>query len=352
MLDKRTIHVLTEYSGLNKIESYWRECFKDEDFSEFDVNIIEGHPASHDSYLWSDTYYKSTQLKQLLDMMQKHDIKKGDVFVFTNAWNYVAVPLSFFRHEFGLDIRLIGFWGNSLFNQQSPMWKRFKNRYKGWGRDFELALFNAYDMNCFLCEEHWKLFHRKYQYIKGAYKTHVSISGYPFGFLSRQVLGETKKSKIIVFPYDINDDIQVTLFKGLASELTDYEFVYAQKEHNHRWKYKLLLKEAMGLFCGKNEEHDPVMLYEGMLNGVIPMVPSRLMYYYFFPEIYQYPTELSAPKHNKMLYVVRNRMQLQDFICERIDNYDKYYERLKSDAKEIGEKYYKNDIFKKELLNL
>lgn len=300
---------------------------------------------AHDSYLWSDTKYKSSQLNAVLDLMQRNSIKDGDIFIFTNAWNFVAVPLSYFRHEFKLDIKLISFWGNSLFNQSSPMWQRFKTSKKGWGREFESALFKAYDLNCFLCQEHWELFQKKYQQIQAVRITEVAITGYPFEYLTRDVANVEKKNKI-VFPYDLKEEFQVQIFQGLGSELKDYEFVFARKEANNRWKYKLLLNESIGMFCGSRTESDPVLLYEGMLNGLIPFVPNRLMYQYVFPEYYQYPSPLSKPKNNKFLYVVRNRLQLQDFILEKLNNYNEWKDKVKEDAKVLGDKYYSNAPFK------
>jgi len=347
-IKKPTLHILTDYTPFdNKIETYWRECFKDIDFDQYEVNIIEGSSLRHDSYLWSDTHFKSQQLKVILDMVTKNEIKTGDVFIFTNAWNFVAVPLSFFRYEFGLKIKMIGFWGNSLFNRQSPMWKRFKRKHKKWGRDFELALYNAYDLNCFLCDEHLKLFQNKYSG-RNLRKTEFAVTGYPFEYLTRDV-GLDDKEKKIVFPYDVVNEYQSQIFKGLAAEL-DYEFVFARKTHNNRWQYKILLKESVGMFCAAYSEYDPAMLYEGMVNGLIPFVPNRLMYQYTFPEVYQYPSMLSKPKNNKFLYIVRNRLQLMDFISEKIDNYNQWKDVVLSDAREMGEKYYSNGLFKS-LLN-
>lgn len=346
MKNKRTLHVVTDYTPLdNKIETYWRECFKDPDFDNFDVNIIEGNLLRNDSYLWNDVNYKAGQLRTLLDMVDKNKIKKGDIFIFTNAWNYLVIPLSYFRYEFGMDITLIGFWGNSLFNQMSPMWWRFRKSKKDWGRHFEISLYKAFDLNCFLCDDHWQLFRRKYQYIQGVYNTEVAITGYPFEYLTRQSRGTEKKKKII-FPYEINDEYQVNIFKGFGHELPDYEFVMAREKYNHRWEYRLLLQESIGMFCGRRMEIDPILLYEGMLNGLIPFVPNRLMYQHVFPEYYQYPGQLLRPKFNKFLYLVRNRIQLVDFISEKLDNYERWKDIVAKDAKEIGDKYYSNSIFK------
>lgn len=352
VVGEQTLHIVVDYTPFNnKIETYWRECFKDTDFAQFKVNIIEGSILNHDSYLWADTYYKSSQLKSIMDMVNRNQIKSGDVFIFTNAWNFTAVPLTYFRYEFGLDIKMIGFWGNALFNQFAPISQRFKGSKRTWGRFFEISLYKAYDLNCFLCDEHWQLFRNKYQQIEGIYNTEVAITGYPFEYLTRAISDEVKQKKII-FPYEVNDEFQVSIFKGLQTDLPDYEFVFARKTHNHRWQYRQLLRESMGMFCGARLEFDPVVLYEGMLHGILPFVPQRLMYQYVFPEYYQYPTFLSRPRTGKFLSMVRNKLQLRDFLLERLDSYEKWKDVVKKDAVELGEKYYSNKPFKEKLINL
>ncbi len=114
-----TIHVVTEFKRDTKIESYWYECFHDEDFHGYDVNIIDGTFTPHDSYQWSEAFFKSVQLRFLLDMVLRNKIMDGDVIVFANAWNYAAIPLSYLRDEFRWNVHLIGFWGDSLFKRDT-----------------------------------------------------------------------------------------------------------------------------------------------------------------------------------------------------------------------------------------
>lgn len=343
-MSKKTIHVITEYNRKVHIETYWKDCFRDVDFNDFSVNIIDGSHISHDSFLWADTYYKNTQLRTIMDMLLRGEIKNGDVFVFVNAWNFISVPLSYFKDEYGMDIKMVGFWGNALFNQESPMWQRFKRKYKKWGRDFEGSLFNSYDMNCFLCDEHSDLFFNKYPRLKK--HSNWAVTGFPFEYITRRIV-KKDKSNIILFPYEINSDLQIKVFKGLSTELPQYEFVYAQEHHNNRILYLDLLRKSKAMFCGRYTEANPVVLWEGMLNGVVPMVPDKLMYYYMFPKDYQYPNELSSAKNNKFLYLLRNRFQMVDFVKNIIDTYESSLDTLLFDANEMTKRYYSNERFLK-----
>lgn len=353
-----TIHVVTEFKRDTKIESYWYECFHDSDFHDFDVNIIDGTLLDHESYLYSDTFFKSTQLRVILDMMGRGKIKDGDVFVFTNAWNYVAIPLSYFRDEFQMNIHMIGVWGDSLYNHDSPMWHRFKLIRKDWGRQVELSLFNAYDMNCFWSQTHWEMFKGKFTSLKGdetdkwsgQVVSRYAITGYPFGYLAkeREVNKKEKKVPTIAFPYNLRFDAHSALISGLMADLKEYEIVLAQDIANNRLAYNDLLDDAKLMVSFNKTEINPVLLYEAMLCGVIPLVPDHLVYQELFDDAFRYPASLSIPKNGKILYLHRSRHQLERIIKDCIDNYDELLPKCVENAKYLGG-FYSNEPFLKML---
>ncbi len=357
MNDERppTIFVVTEFKRDSKIESYWYECFHDEDFHGYDVKVIDGtFFGGSDSFLFSDTFFKSIQLRGILKLIEKKQIRDGDVFVFANAWNFTAVPLSYFRDEFQLNIHMFGFWGDSLFNQESPMYERFKGKSKRWGRQFELTLFNAYDMNCFLCKEHWDMFRAKFNNLKGSRKnqwndqviSRYAITGYPFEYLKKEsYVGENKRD-MIVFPYSLKEDLQRDIFADLKTQMPEYEFVFAQEDFNNRLLYHGLLKDAKMMFCANKSEYNPVLLYEAMMCGVWPMVPNISFYTDSFPEKYQY---ISLYGKGKYLYELRNKHDLMEYIRGIMDSYDTLQASLIRDGNKIGKKYYMNNPFLKVL---
>lgn len=344
-----TIHVVTEYQPWSNLESYWKECFYDSDFSGYGVNIIDGTLLRKESLLWGDTIYKTSQLKIIVDMVHNNEIKNGDIFVFTNAWNFVAMPLSYFKNEYGLDIKMIGVWGNSVFNQHSPMYSRFKRKNKKWGREFELSLFKSYNFNCFLCQEHLDLFKRKYQTI--GKNSQYAVTGYPFEYLKKNVINEDKENTII-FPYEIVDNLEVGVFKNLQYELPEYQFSIAREYCNSRLHYVKFLRKSKALFCARRFEYDPVLIWEAMLNGVYPILPKLGIFEELFPEKYTYPKELVVPRNNKYLYVLRTRFQLKEIVKQVIERFDSNLQELYADADRIGSKYYSNQPFTEILKSL
>lgn len=345
-----TIHVVTEFRRDSKLESYWYECFHDEDFHGYNVNVIDGTLLDHESYLFSETFFKSAQLRGILDLMARSKIRDGDVVVFANAWNYVAIPLSLFRDEFQMKFHMIGMWGDSLYNQDSPMWLRYHGIRKDWARQVELSLFNAFDVNCFWCDRHLEMFRFKF-HSKKDILANSRVTGYPFGYLAKESKVSNKKLSTLVFPYNLRYDANAALIQGLKTDLTEYEIVLAQEQANNRLTYSDLLDEAK-LMCSFNKtEINPILLYEAMLRGVLPFVPNTPTYAELFDAKFMYDAELAIPRNNKVMYLHRSRYQLENAIRDVMNRYDELLPASLENAAEIGN-YYSNARFLELLMEL
>lgn len=356
-MSRPTIHVVTEFRRDSKVESYWHECFHDEDFHGYDVHVIDGTYIGHESYLYCDTFFKSVQLKFILDMVHRSKIKDGDIIVFANAWNFAAIPLSYFRDEFRWKIGIVGFWGDSLFNMDAPMWDRFHgNITKTFGRQMELVLYNAYDMNCFWSQRHWDLFRKKFSSLRGTKQnkwndevlSKAAVTGYPFGYLAKEAkFNPDMKQNVIMFPYNLRNDLSKNLLRGLKQEMTQFEFVFAQEAANDRLKYNTLLQDAKLMISTNRFDVNPVILYEGMLNGIVPLMPTRPFYEDVFPENYLYPDKLSFFSYGDFagINLHRTRRQFERIIIAEMDNYNVKLAQVGKDVKALGKKYYSNGPF-------
>lgn len=345
---KPTLWVFTDWSPLNDFSDvYWRECFHDEDFCQYTIKIIDGQYINHESFLLGDLNFKHAQMKTLLNLFEKNDIKDGDIFIFANAWNYIAVPLTFFKYEFDLDIKMIGFWGNSIFNKSSPLSKRLKLK-KEFGYNFEMSLFKSYDLNCFLCDDHFEIFKKKHGYSLN-YDS-GKVTGFPFQYLSRNIQDHSKED-IIFIPYPIQDEVQSRIFKGIKGDHPEFSYVNSFLTHKDRNKFRELIKVSKFLFSSREFEHDPVLIYESMLNGVVPFIQNRYLYQIIFHDDYLIP-KLDINKRNKYLFMMRHKILLSNFFDLKIRKYDYWAARAKQDAIEIGKKYYSNDKFLNELKQL
>lgn len=335
-----TLHIVCEFKGKSRIERYWQECFRDKDFENYSVNIIEGTVINHDSLFFSKSWYDHIQSKIIIDLVRDNKVQKGDVFIFANAFNFLIPQLRYFVDEFQLGIKLIGFWSNSLAFKEAPIYSKFKASEFKWEQKYERLLYEAYDVNCFFNESQADSF------FKGRKRTgNYRITGHPFEYLTRDIQ-EDEKDDIILFPFEVKNDTQTTLFKGITFELKKkFQFISVQsKTFNERTKFQDLLKISKGIFCASYTEYDPVLIYEAMLNGVAPIVPDNFIYQDIIPQEYQYPRQLIVEKNMKLL---RHKFQVADEVLSIIDNYD--HDVVRTQAKIIGEKYYSNQPFLKVL---
>jgi small basic protein len=319
----------------------------------FDIVVLDGTLIDHDSFLHADTHFKSVQLKRILDLFNEGRVVDGDIFVFGNAWNYIAIPLSYFRDEYGVEIKLVGFWGNSMFNPHSPMHNRFLRKHRTTAKFFERSLYESYDLNCFFDG----LQYNKFQTFFGekfARTSKSEITGYPFGYLKDVFNANTPKTDTIVMPYYLATVDEHFYYEGLSKStpMSKYNFIHAYKTHNNRERYSEILKQCKMLFCFQRFEYNPVLIWEGMLNGVIPLVPDIGVFSQMLPEEYQYPESLAIiSNRNPLLNVVRRRIQMEMRIIETMDNYKKMAKQMEPLTKKIGNQYYNNSkllkIFKK-----
>lgn len=344
--DKNTLHIITTFQGNSKIEGYWKEAFHDNIFTEkWNVNVIDGQFIEHESKFWADSYFKFAQNKFVFDLFSKNKVKNGDIFIFTEAMNYLLVPMSFIRYEFNLDVKFVGFWGNSVFG--------YRKTTSRWGKEFYYSTFNAYDLNLFQTFKHERLFNWRFKGFRSR-RSPSAIVGYPFGYLYERFKPEIEKENIVVFPWEIKDEIQTRLFKGFHADFPGWDFVFAQKDFNQRDHYVKLLDRSKAMFWGGDRIDDPVVIFEGMSKGVIPFLPERTFYYHDFPSKYQYYKNLFEGRlsTNPGLLVVRRRFQLLDFMKEKFDNYEEWKETARLDAKVMKEEYYNTELFKEKLCQL
>lgn len=303
----------------NDKEVYWREFAHNHGFA-----ILEGQYIDSESYLLQDSYYKNAQLRTLLNLFAKNQIRNHDVFVFTNAWNFVSIPLLLLSQEFKIDIKTIGIWNNSLFNPQSPMARRLTNK-KQWGRNFEVTLFENYDLNCFLSEKHkLRFFNRNYN---NKVDWPAEIVNYPFEHLKTVI--DVEKEDIVFSPYPVLDEHESVLFKGLGF---DINFQVVDGSKMHRGEYLNLLRKSKFIFIPKYLAHEPLLVYEAMLNGVVPIfLHQPLIKDYFYPEFY-FQIKTQEKFLNRRLELIRNRISVIDFIQKKIDNYDYWKQYVKDVA--------------------
>jgi hypothetical protein len=98
------------------------------------------------------------------------------------------------------------------------------------------------------------------------------------------------KRDLILFPHRIAPEKQVEIFRDLALELPEYEWVVCQEQNLTKDEYHTLLGQSKMVFSANLQETLGISMYEACLVDSIPLVPDRLSYSEMFAEVWKYPS--------------------------------------------------------------
>lgn len=298
---------------------------------------------------FSDTnYWKSSQLCAFLELHNKGETTPYDQFVFTDAWNPVVIQLKYMSSLLDFNWQLHGLWHAGSYDPYD-----FLGRLIGsakWVRSAEHSMFESFDHNYFATESHiqmfaevmgpmeaptlWGDFHRGCQ--------HIVRSGWPMEYMAETLepYSNLEKKDLIVFPHRIAPEKQLGIFKALAAQMPEYEWVVCQEQKLSKHEYHTLLGQAKIVFSANLQETLGITTCaEGPLVGAVPIAPDRLSYteiFEGFPE-FLYPskwteTELGFNTHwceamkHKIHHIMQNYEQLRPRVQEFVqESYPKYF---------------------------
>jgi glycosyltransferase involved in cell wall biosynthesis len=166
----------------------------------------------------------------------------------------------------------------------------------------------------------------------------IQLTGWPMEYLQETLVPykNMEKKDTIVFPHRIAPEKQVDIFKDLAKELPEYEFIVCQEKQLTKNEYHNILGEAKIVFSANLQETLGISAYEGALTGAIPMVPDRLSYTEMYDEDFKYPSEWtesfeSYAKHkSKLIEKLKNYMQ----------NHKNYHNQLNTESAKLTQKFF------------
>ena len=234
-------------------------------------------------------YWKSEQLKTISQMFAKGKVQDGDYFLYTDAWNPTVIQLKYMAELLGVNIKIGGMWHAGSYDPAD-----FLGRLIGdapWCRLAEESMFNVFDHNFFATQFHIDMF---LQAFPDADKSKIHRVGWPMEYMEpllREYDIPTNKMDIVLFPHRIAPEKQLDIFKDLAKEFTDVDFVIAQERNLTKEEYHMLLSRSKVVFSANLQETLGISCFEGALVGSVPMVPDRLSYSEMYLNDFKYPSE-------------------------------------------------------------
>ena len=288
--------------------------------------------------------YKSKQLEQIGEMFCNGQIKNGDYFLYTDAWNPTVIQLRYMAELLGVDIRIGGLWHAGSYDPQDFLGRLIGD--KPWVRNAERSMFECYDNNFFASDFHINIFVEAFRDV-GNYiglstnKTKVQRVGWPMEYLANSLdsYRNMPKENIILFPHRVAPEKQPDIFRDLRTHLPDYELIVCQEQELTKIEYHNLLGRAKLVFSANLQETLGISWYEGALVDTIPMVPDRLSYKEMALEQFKYPskwTESFGDYENHRVLIIE---RIKDYM----ENYDQYLPTLRKQVAKLKKDFFSGE---------
>jgi len=276
--------------------------------------------------------YKSKQLEQIGEMFCKGEVKDGDYFLYTDAWNPTVIQLKYMAELLGVDIRIGGLWHAGSYDPHDFLGRLIGD--KPWVRHAEQSMYECFDDNFYASEFHIDLFAESLDIDDD--KTHRV--GWPMEYLKNSLdsYKGMEKRDLILFPHRVAPEKQVDIFRDLAEQLPEYEFVVCQERELTKNEYHNLLGEAKMVFSANLQETLGISWYEGALVDAIPMVPDRLSYTEMAVPEFKYPSVWTEDFASYRTH----RGELVAKIRDYMENYDDYLVSLDKQRTKLNKEFF------------
>lgn len=286
--------------------------------------------------------YKSQQMIRITQLFSNGEVKDGDYFLYTDAWNPTVIQLKYMAELLGISIKIGGLWHAGSYDPQD-----FLGRLIGdapWVRNAEASMFYCYDHNFFATDFHVKMFVNRLfddEDVEGFKEFHPSVQrvGWPMEYMYDLLATymTTPKEDKILFPHRIAPEKQPEIFRDLAESMPEYEWIFAQETRLTKAEYYRLLASSKIVFSANLQETLGISVYEGAMMGAFPLMPDRLSYSEMWPDTRLYPSEWTESwesylEHkDELIALIRNIMTNYD-IPTLVDS--------RSIAEDVGAKYF------------
>jgi len=286
--------------------------------------------------------YKAVQVEKISRLFCEGKIKDGDYFLFTDAWHPGVINLKYMIDLLGINAKIGGLWHAGSYDKWDGLGRLVGD--KPWVRHAEKSFFYAFDHNYFATDFHIDMFCLNLlRTSSGFYKDWITSgkivrTGWPMEYMD-DILTPYKnmsKRELILFPHRIAPEKQVEIFRDLAKQLPQYEFVVCQDQQLSKDEYHTLLGQSKIVFSANLQETLGISCYEGTLVDAIPMVPDRLSYSEMYHERFKYPSEWTESFEKYEAY----RDHLRHHIVTTMTHYDKRVEQVQTQAENLTEQFF------------
>jgi glycosyltransferase involved in cell wall biosynthesis len=262
-----------------------------------------------------------------------------------------------------IPVKIHALWHAGSYDEHDFLGRLIGNA--AWVRNAEKSFYSAIDFNYFATNFHIEMFVRNLlndglmenpwldEDVEDAVSAKIpSIirSGWPMEYMPTLLhnFKQSSKRDLIVFPHRIAPEKQVDIFRDLADNLPQYEFIVCQDQNLTKDQYHNILSEAKIVFSASLQETLGIGCYEGALLGAIPIVPDRLSYKEMYFDMFKYPSVWTESWDS---YKV-NKDQLCHFINITMQDYNNRLLELHKQTQFLTQQFFSADKLVDNILSL
>jgi len=286
--------------------------------------------------------YKASQTVTVSKMFSAGEIKPGDKFLVTDAWNFIITPIKYMSDLLDIPVEIHSIWHAGAYDPSDILGYKMN---KPWPWEAERSWYHSSDYNYYASENHRQMFLNNLN-IPKEYHYKAVRSGQPHELIIDDLVKHqnTPKQDRVMWPHRYNDDKQ----PGIAEDLsTDFDMVITQKMNLSKPDYYATMGTSKLIFSCALHENLGISVMEAVLTGAIPVVPDRCSYSEMYLKEFKYPSEWTED------YFAYNKYKrvLVDFIQEKLDNYSNYHDLVKEQQSILVQDYLSCKIMMDKLLN-
>lgn len=231
--------------------------------------------------------WKAVQVSMISRLFNDGKINKGDIFLFTDAWNFGIIALKYMSQLNNIPVKIYGYWHAGTWDDNDFI---TQVGMRDWVTGFEESLFKALD-GSFVATYYHKYLIEYYHKIN-VDRDNIYVVGFPMDWNSEfntyKVKPKKQREKIVVFPHRLDKEKCPEVFDKLAKSGIKAKFVKTLNVTKNKKQYYDLLSKSMVSFSASKQETFGIGTVEAMLLGCIPLVPEGLAYDELYENYFKY----------------------------------------------------------------
>ena len=261
--------------------------------------------------------YKASQVQDIAARFSRGEVKAGDKFLVTDAWNFAITAIRYMSELMDIPVEIHGIWHAGAYDPTDILGMKMGG---SWSSNQERAWYYACDYNYFATDFH-----------KDMFVTNLMVnpdrafrSGQPHEPIIAQLSAYQNQEKhpMVMWPHRYNADKQPEIAEDLNN---DVNVLITQKLRLNKDEYYETMGGAAAIFSCALHENLGISVMEGCLAGAIPIVPDRASYAEMYLPVFKYPSEWTSSKDNYF----KHKAELVEFINDRVNNRGRYLKELK-----------------------